>query len=255
MKKLFMKFIVGEFFFLVFAYGFRSFLGNDIFLADSANFGWVFGIIGTAYTLIAAFVLFGVWNQYGALSALLARESWLLSSLWNLTDYFNDKKLSQDMRRVLLAYVNKTITEEIGSMAREEEVEIYSAEYRAIGEIIDGIEFNDGRDGVVYPAVIQAYRDFLDIRQQRNEAGVTRLSMSMKVLFIVFSSLLAGAVLILGFVNTSMYLLAVGFISMIVILTYIVVMDMDNAFGGLFELKPTSFYQARKYIESFKHNS
>lgn len=243
------KFVFSELLLLVMAYGVRSFFGKDIFLADSANFGWVFGIIGTAYTLIAAFVLFGVWNQYSALSGLMARESWLLGSIWNFTDYFNDKKLTQNMRSALLAYINKTIDEEVNMLAQEKELETYSKEYVAIGKIIDGIEFNDGRDSVIYPVMIQGYRDLLDVRQQRNEAGTTRLSISMKVLFVIFSLLLASSSLIAGFVYMIMYLLGVGFIGAIVILTYIVVMDMDNPFGGLFELKPTSFYQTKKYIE------
>ncbi len=253
MKKLFTKFIVLELLLLVMAYGIRSFFGKDIFLTDSANFGWVFGIIGTAYTLIAAFVLFGVWNQYNALSGLMARESWLLGSIWNFTDYFNDKKLSQNMRSVLLAYINKAIDDEIGFLANEKEIETYSEEYKAIGKVIDAIEFNDGRDSVIYPIVIQSYRDLLDVRQQRNEAGVTRLSASMKVLFMVFSLLLASSSLIAGFIHTVMYLFGVGFIGAIVILTYIVVTDMDNPFGGLFELKPVSFYQTKKYIEENIH--
>ena len=253
MRKLFKKFVFFELLLLVMAYGVRSFFDKEIFLADSANFGWVFGIIGTAYTLIAAFVLFGVWNQYSALSSLMARESWLLGSIWNFVDYFNDKKLTQNMKTVILSYVNKTIDDEVNQLAQEKELETYSKEYVAIGKVIDGIEFNDGRDSVIYPAMIEGYRDLLDVRQQRNEAGMTRLSLSMRILFMIFSLLLAGSSLIAGFVYTVMYFFGVGFIGAVVSLTYIVVMDMDNPFGGLFELKPTSFYQTKKYIEEAEH--
>lgn len=253
MKKLLVKFLILEIAFLIAAFFVRSYWGKDIFLADSANFGWVFGIIGTAYTLIAAFVLFGVWNQYNALSVLMARESWLLSSLWNVTDYFNDEKLSQLMQKALLAYLAKTVDEEIGLLAREQEVQTYSREYTNIGSVIDGIVFNDERDGAIYPLIIQGYRDLLDVRQQRNEAGVTRLTISMKSLFVVFSLLLALSAVIAGFANTGMYLTGVGFIGAIVILTYLVVADMDNPFGGLFAMEPHSFQQAQDYIERTGH--
>ncbi|KKS08252.1 MAG: hypothetical protein A2418_02710 [Candidatus Brennerbacteria bacterium RIFOXYC1_FULL_41_11] len=253
MKKLFLKFAFLELLLLTVAYSVRTYFGKEIFLADSANFGWVFGIIGTAYTLIAAFVLFGVWNQYSALSSLIARESWLLGSIWNFTDYFNDKKLTQNMKSVLLSYINQTVDKEVDLLAREQEVETYSKEYIAIGKVIDGIEFNDGRDAVIYPVMIQGYRDLLDVRQQRNEAGTTRLSFSMRILFMIFSLLLATSSLIAGFVYTIMYMFGAGFIGAVVILTYIVVADMDNPFGGLFELKPVSFFQTKKYIEGSSH--
>ncbi len=239
--------------FLAVAYAVRTAVGADYFLSDAANWGWVFGVIGTVYTLIAAFVLFGVWNQYNALSSLMARESWLLSSLWNFTDYFNDEKLSKNMRAVLLAYIHKTVDEEISMLAQNREVETYSREYKDIGAEIDAIIFDDSRDGVVYPLMVQGYRDLLDVRQSRNEAGVTRLSRSMKILFVIFSVLLACSIVMLGFVHMAIYLASVAFVGAIVILTHTVVMDMDNPFGGLFELQPVVFHQAKEYIAKTEH--
>lgn len=255
MKKFLVRFIILDLIFLVIAYAVRTVIGGDYFLADAANWGWVFGSIGTVYTLIAAFVLFGVWNQYNALSSLMARESWLLASLWNFTDYFNDEKLSSGMRNVLLAYIRAVTEGEVTMLAHNKEVKTYSREYKDIGIQIDHIEFNDGRDGVVYPLMIQGYRDLLDVRQSRNEAGITRLSESMKILFVVFSILLAGSILFLGFVHMAMYLTSVAFVGAVVILTYTVVMDMDNPFGGLFELQPVAFHQAKEYITSTEHGN
>lgn len=253
MRKLFFRFLILECAFLVFAYIVRTAVGADYFLSDAANWGWVFGAIGTVYTLIAAFVLFGVWNQYNGLSALMARESWLLASLWNFTDYFNDEKLSNGMRAVLLAYISKTTEQEVAMLAQSREVETYSREYKDIGKQIDIIAFDDSRDSVVYPLMIQGYRDLLDVRQSRNEAGITRLSESMKILFVIFSILLASSILLLGFAHLAMYLASVAFVGAIVILTYTVVIDMDNPFGGLFELQPSAFHQAKEYIAKTEH--
>ena len=253
MKKLLFKFLILEGAFLALAYVLRIMVGSGYFLSDAANWGWVFGVIGTVYTLIAAFVLFGVWNQYNALSALMAREAWLLASLWNFTDYFNDEKLSNGMRAVLLAYIRAATDTEVAMLAENKEVETYSREYKDIGAQIDEITFDDGRDSVVYPLMIQGYRDLLDVRQSRNEAGVTRLSESMKILFTVFSLLLAGSILLLGFSHMAMYLVSVAFIGAVVILTYMVVADMDNPFGGLFELQPIAFHQAKEYIAKTEH--
>ncbi len=253
MKKLLLKFLILEGAFLALAYALRITVGSEYFLSDAANWGWVFGVIGTVYTLIAAFVLFGVWNQYNALSSLMARESWLLSSLWNFTDYFNDNGLSKNMRAVLLAYIHATVNNEIVMLAQGKEVETYSREYKDIGTQIDGIVFDDGRDSAVYPLMVQGYRDLLDVRQSRNEAGVTRLSESMKIIFIVFSVLLAWSILMLGFAHMAMYMTSIAFVGAIVILTYMVVSDMDNPFGGLFELQPTAFHQAKEYIAKTEH--
>ena len=232
----------------------RAAVGKEYFLADAANLGWIIGVIGTIYTLIAAFVLFGVWNQYNALDDLIAREARLLAELWNYTDYFNDPRLDKQMKASLLAYIDAVQKEEVGILAKNMPVENYSQELIAINEVIDKIKFDDDRDATIFPVMIALYRDLFEVRHQRNTAGVTRLPISVKVLFIVLSVALIFNSIILGFVNGLMYIFGLAFVVVVVALTYEVVQDMDNPFGGLFELKPTAFEEAKKYIKETKHN-
>lgn len=232
----------------------RTTIGKEYFLADAGNLGWIIGVIGTIYTLIAAFVLFGVWNQYNALDELIIKEARVLAGLWNYTDYFNDRKLDKQMKTNLLSYIDKAVQKEISCLAANQPVKNYSPELIDINQTIDAIKFNDGRDATVYPVMIELYKNLVEVRQERNSAGVTRLPFSMKILFIVLSLLLIFCALILGFNNNLMYIFSLAFTVTAVDLIYEVIQDMDNPFGGLFELKPTAFEETKEYISRTKHS-
>lgn len=232
----------------------RMRVGKEYFLADAANFGWIIGVIGTIYTLITAFVLFGVWNQYNTLQELIAKEARILAGLWNYTDYFNDSKLDKQMRESLVSYINKALEVEIKRLAGDQQVVTYSAELITINQVVDAVKFNDGRDGTIYSVVIELYKNLVDVRVQKNEAGITRLPLSIKALFIVLSLLLVFCVLILGFTNELMYIFSLLFVAIIVSLTYEVVQDMDNPFGGLFQLKQGTLEETKEYISRSQHH-
>lgn len=231
----------------------RSSIGEKFFLEDAANFGWVFGVVGAIYTLVAAFVIFGVWSQFNELSNLITKESRLLVALWDLVDYFNDQELDATAKRSLLGYIDGVVEDEVGLMAQNQRINTYSEKFIAIRQAIDQIRFDDARDCAVFSLVAGLYRDLLEVRDQRTEAGVIRLPLSLKLLFLTLSILLVLSFLILGFVHVEFYLLSLIFGSSFVIFIYEVIKDLDNPFGGVFQLEYTPLQDAREYIEKTEH--
>lgn len=231
----------------------RVIIGPQFFLEDSANFGWVLGVIGTVYTLVAAFVIFGVWSQFNELASLITKESRLLVALWDVIDYFNDRELDKRIKTALISYIDETVNRELAKMAKGERINTYSKEFIGIREAIDKIRFDDARDNTIFPVVVELYRDLLDVRDQRTEAGITRLPTSLKLLFLILSSFLIASFIILGFAHLELYLFSLAFGGLIVIFMYEVIKDLDNPFGGVFQLEYEPLKDAKNYIERSEH--
>ena len=67
----------------------QSTVGKEYFLEDIGGIGWLLGVVGTIYTLVAAFTMVEVWNQFNNTSSLISREAKTIVSIWNYTDYLN----------------------------------------------------------------------------------------------------------------------------------------------------------------------
>jgi hypothetical protein len=94
----------------------------------------------------------------------------------------------------------------------------------------------------------------MEVRDRRNEVGITRLPLSLKLLFEVVSVLFVTSSIVLGFVNMPLYLFSVGFSGFIAVMIFEIIKDLDNPFGGIFNLEPKPFYKAREYVLKTKHS-
>jgi hypothetical protein len=51
-----------------------------------------------------------------------------------------------------------------------------------------------------------------------------------------------------------LYLFSVGFSGFIAVMIFEIIKDLDNPFGGIFNLEPKPFYKAREYVLKTKHS-
>lgn len=229
-------------------------LFNQILLEDEASVGWFFGVFGTFYTLITAFILVTVWTQYTSFEKLLAVEAKNISAIWNLTDYLNDKKVSQKMKGVLLKYIDSTVDKEMQEHTRGNKVDHPSRELVSILEVIDKINFDDKRDASIFQSIINAYEELSTSRAERIEHSVTRIPPILKLFFLLVSVLFVVIYMVHGFNNLYLYLFTLAVLTFIVKFSYIIITDLDNPFKGIWNISLESFINCRNFISSREHS-
>src|SRR3989304_9588960 len=95
----------------------RIYLHTDVFIVDASGLGAFLSVFGTLYGILAAFVVFEVWNQYNHISELIDREAQGLERLYRLTVYFRDDKLTAQVKNAIAEYANIIIEGKFGKLA------------------------------------------------------------------------------------------------------------------------------------------
>jgi hypothetical protein len=232
----------------------QTFVGREYFMEDIGGIGWLLGVVGTIYTLVAAFTMVEVWNQFNNTSNLISREAKTIVSLWNYTDYLNDKNLDKMMQQSLLDYLNKVMDTEYKEAAQGIRSAQSTKELLNIMKVIDQIKFNDQKDAAVFPLLSQTYEDLATIRSDRLEAGVTRLPGMIRIFFIALSIMLMVSYILVGYVHLPLYIIHTVFGATIISLTYKIILDLDNPFDGYWNLDYSVLTHAKNHISNNRHS-
>ena len=223
-------------------------VGQEYILADIGGIGWLLGVVGTIYTLVAAFTMVEVWNQFNNTSSLISREGKAITSIWNYCDYLNDPKIDRQMLSALVAYLDHAMTVEHKQAAQGMRSVQSSPEILAILHVIDQIKFNDPRDAAIFPLLAQAYEDLSTVRSDRIEASVTRLPGMIKIFFIALSFMLMVSYILVGYVHPPLFIVHTIFGASIISLTYKIILDLDNPFDGYWNLDYSALTQVKAHI-------
>jgi hypothetical protein len=227
-------------------------LGSQVMIDNIGGVGLFISFLGTIYTLISAFIIAEVWGQFNGMGEMLSSEAKSISAIWDNIDYLNDQKISEGMRKVLSAYIERLMQVEISEASKLVRSIHPSDELKAIHKVIDEIKFDDGRDSSIYPALIADYETLSSIRAKRIEAGLSRIPLFLKSLLIILTFILILSFVFLGFSNILLYSACVFFVSLISSLIYKVVVDLDSPYEGIWNIDTNMLSQSLKYIKESK---
>lgn len=237
----------------IFGVALQSLIGKEYFLADIGGIGWLLGVVGTIYTLVAAFTMVEVWNQFNNTSSLISREAKTIISIWNYTDFLNDKALDSKMQKCLTEYLQESMTTERKQAAKGIRSIQSSTTLLNILRVIDKVKFDDPKDAAIFPLLTQAYEDLATIRSDRLEAGIARLPGMIRIFFVALSIMLMVSYILVGYIHLPLYIIHTVFGATIISLTYKIIIDLDNPFDGYWNLDYGAFTQAKEHISKNRH--
>lgn len=227
----------------------RMLVHTDLLLSDVGGLGAFVTVFGTLFGIMAAFVVFEVWNQYNRTSELVDKEALGLERLFRLTLYFRDKKLAEDMKRAIKKYADIVINgkfQKLGTGQRNVEA---GRSFRKIAEVIKEIKFDDDHDLTVFGHVIDHYGHLSEIRTERINQSLTRLPSILKA-FLYISSLFALTTFVLMPFTSIFYAsFVVGSLGFVLAMVFQLVEDLDNPFMGYWNITPEPFVRALTHIE------
>ncbi len=227
----------------------RMYFHTDAYLSDIGGIQTFFGVFGILYGIMAAFVVFEVWNQYNETSGLIDKEAQGLERLYTLTLYFRDKKLTKEMLKVITNYAQKVIEgkfQTLGGGTRNVE---NGKLFRKIADVIREIGFNDDHDAVVYGKILDHYGELGLTRTERINKSLQRLPTLLKSFIYISSGLIMTVFIILPFANPIYGMLSTFGLGFVLAMVYQLIEDLDNPFVGNWNITPEPFERALKHIQ------
>lgn len=249
MKTVIIRSLVFAFFSALAMYCARVFLHTDLYLSDVGGIATFFAVFGILYGIMAAFVVFEVWNQYNTTVELVEKEANGLERLFSLTLYFRDKKLIETMRLAIKKYADIVIAERFKGLGLGQRNKEAGLAFRQISQVINEAKFDDDHDSIVFDHLLEHYGELSVTRSVRINQSLSRLPTLLK-LFIYVASLFVLLLFILTPFSNQYY----GYVS-VVALGFVLAMvsqlieDLDNPFEGVWNITPEPFERSLKHIE------
>lgn len=228
----------------------RSSLGLSNYLSDVGGLGAFVTVFGTLYGIMAAFVVFEVWNQYNETSALIDEEASGLERMYRLVLYFNDKLVEKAMKKAIFDYAHIVIEGKFSKIGYGIRNPKTGKAFREIFKVIRSIKFDDSRDSTVFPLIVEHSGKLNEVRVKRINQSLARLPIILKLFFFSSSVFVLITFLIMPFSLAWFHAFVVGVIAFLVALTIQLVQDLDNPFVGHFNLTPEPFERALNHIEN-----
>lgn len=231
------------------SYLIRTSLHTDTYLPDVGGLSAFLSVFGTLYGILAAFVVFEVWNQYNHISELIDKEAQGLENLYRLTLYFRDEKLIEAMKAAIHGYADLVVAGKFLALSDGKRRIETGRAFRKMSEIIRDIEFDDDHDSIVFSRILEHYGNLGQIRTERLNQSLSRLPLLLKTFIYIASFFALATFLFIPFDNPYYGVLSALIIAFLQAMIFSIIEDLDNPFKGNWNLTPEPFARALKHIE------
>ncbi|MGI9022284.1 MAG: hypothetical protein ACR2HV_03410 [Acidimicrobiales bacterium] len=159
------------------------------YFTDSDRAAGVFGVLGTAFAVVLAFVIFLAFESYGTAKKEAGREAVAVQELYNTAPSF-EPAARDELRGQLVCYARSVVRDEWRTMKREQQSDVTQGWVDAMAANVDQLEITGEKQSV-------AYEHWFVTNAARAEARRGRLSEATPVVpaplwfFLVFGGLLA----------------------------------------------------------------
>ena len=203
----------------------------DGFFADPVPAASVFGVLGVAFAVLLAFVVFLAFEGYARALDGASREAVAVTQLVRVTRLFPDAP-GQELRGDVACYARAVVADEWPAMASGKESDLVVDWVARIESTVDGIEVDTGRTEV-------ALSQWLDETATRREGRRSRLTQGMPMVpEAVWLTLLVGAGVTLSYLvlyadrRDKWWVQAAmsGSVAMVVVAGLLVVVFLDRPF-------------------------
>ncbi len=229
---------------------FRNIIYIPINSVTTSTLGIFVQILGTLYGIMAAFIIYVVWERYNKISEISERETDSLSELYALGTYLEDKQLNLRIKNAITEYANTVIVRGWEKLSRGEKSKKADIALHKIYKEIRATKSNRRRFPVIFGQIVAKYKDVSDLRTQRVSMSAEHLPISLRILIIFESLALVFSIVLLPITNFGIALLIVLVTSTTVALILQVIFDLDNPLApGEWQLTPQAFEDLIKELD------
>ncbi|HUQ06915.1 MAG TPA: DUF4239 domain-containing protein [Kofleriaceae bacterium] len=203
--------------------------------------------IGTIYAVLLAFVVQSVWAQFNEARVLVDREANEVTDLHRLTDGLPDQARVA-LQTALRKYVEEVIAHEWPAMAKRDEdtLERIGKELDAVWDGLHELEPTSECEKSLHGEALSRFNDLSDARTNRLSAARTRMPFGLSLLLYVGAVVMVASMYLLEVQSFAIHAIITGALAAAVSHVLYLVIDLDDAFSGLWQVSTDPFRRARR---------
>jgi hypothetical protein len=205
--------------------------------------------VGTVYAVLLAFVVYVVWGQFNDARLLVEREANEIIDLYRTAKGFPEAARAH-LQDHLERYTDAVLDEEWASMACGDEgcIERIS---KVLDETWDGLksfEPKSGCHGALYDEALSRFNDLSDLRTARLTSARQRIPFAMRLLLYFGAVITVGSMWLFYLKSFAIHAIITSAMAGAVSHVLYLVADLDDCFGGDWQVSKAAFLRARRYM-------
>jgi len=221
----------------------RQYFSYENSLNDTGAWAVFYNVFGVLYAIVSGFLLVEVLSTYNKLSGYIEEE---INALQDVRDFSLYLKFQPEIR--------KSISKQLASYARS----VASREWLQMSKFKDGqtdttnelyniltaintVEVTDETEGYALQILMEKMSNITTFRTKRLSISHQRLPTRLKYLMIFMSLILILGLTLLSVESMVVHLIMVLSMTLSIHLLYLVIIDLDNPFKGVWALDGKPF--------------
>lgn len=206
--------------------------------------------LGTIYAVLLAFVVIAVWQQFNDARNYVEREANELLDLFRTAKGFFEPVRSE-LQGHLRNYVDAVLREEWAAMARGEHAvfeRVWSI-FDRVSDVLHGCEPRAEREKSLYSEALSRLNDLSDVRTNRLSASRMKIPLALRILLYTGAAITVGSMYLFAVEDFLVHAVMTGAMAGAVSHVLYVIGDLDDAFGGDWQVPREPFERVRAYME------
>jgi len=211
--------------------------------------GIIYGGIVAVYSILLAFIVVIVWQQYQNTGDRIQEESSKVFNLYRASYAFPDSTTGKKIRNTVIDYVNSVVTDEFPAMEHDTTSSLTQHEYNKVWDMVYTIRPATENEKIWYASMVASINQF-------GEARIIRISdIDPSLPPLMWRILLAGGAIIIIFAilfkssNNWAHYLKIVFFSIIIVFNLMLVNLLDHPYKGLLKIAPDAFTKILKHYK------
>jgi len=211
--------------------------------------GIIYGGIVAVYSILLAFIVVIVWEQYQNTGDRIQEESSKVFNLYRASYAFPDSTTGKKIRTTVIAYVNSVVDDEFPAMEHDTTSSLTQQKYNKVWDMIYAIRPATENEKIWYTSMVTSVNQF-------GEARIIRISdIDPSLPSLMWRILLAGGAIIILFAilfktnNNWAHFIKILLFSIIIVFNLMLVNLLDHPYKGLLKIEPTAFTKILKHYK------
>jgi Protein of unknown function (DUF4239) len=211
--------------------------------------GIIYGGIVAVYSILLAFIVVIVWEQYQNTGDRIQEESSKVFNLYRASYAFPDSTTGKKIRTTVIAYVSSVVNDEFPAMEHDTTSSLTQQKYNKVWDMIYAIRPATENEKIWYTSMVTSVNQF-------GEARIIRISdIDPSLPSLMWRILLAGGAIIILFAilfktnNNWAHFIKILFFSIVIVFNLMLVNLLDHPYKGLLKIEPTAFTKILKHYK------
>lgn len=203
--------------------------------------GIIYGGIVAVYSILLAFIVVIVWQQYQNTGDRIQEESSKVFNLYRASYAFPDSTTGKKIRNTVIDYVNSVVYDEFPAMEHDTTSAITQKKYNKVWDMVYTIRPATDNEKIWYTSMVASVNQFAEARIIR----ISDIDPSLPPL--MWKILLAGGIIIIVFAilfkteNNWSHFIKILLFSIIIVFNLLLVNLLDHPYKGLLKIEPSAF--------------